>query len=265
MPGYPIYIVDAFTHRLFGGNPAAVCPLEKWLPDDIMQKLANENNLSETAFFVQRPDGSFDLRWFTPELEIDLAGHPTLATAHIIFSEMGYQAETIRFHTRSGELQVRQNEGLLQMNFPARMPVACEAPEALLKGFNLPPAEILRSRDYFLVYHTQQEVEQAVADFNWLNQVETLGIIITAPGIESDFVSRFFVPNSVIGEDPVTGSAHATLIPYWASQLQKNQLKALQISRRKGELWCGLENDRVTIAGNAVLYMKGQYYLPSSI
>jgi predicted PhzF superfamily epimerase YddE/YHI9 len=151
------------------------------------------------------------------------------------------------------------------MNFPARMPATCEVPEALLKGFNLPPAEILRSRDYMLVYNTQQEVEQAVADFNWLNQVETLGIIITAPGMQTDFVSRFFVPNSVIGEDPVTGSAHATLIPYWATRLGKNTLTALQISRRKGELWCELHNDRVTIAGNAVLYMKGQYYLTPSI
>lgn len=258
---YPIYTVDAFTDHVFGGNPAAVCPLQEWLPTETMQQLANENNLSETAFFVKRADGSYDLRWFTPELEIDLAGHPTLATAFVIFTQLNHTSDTITFHSKSGVLTVMQKGDMLEMNFPARMPVTCEPPVELYKAFNLPPAEILRSRDYFLIYHTQEEIEQLVPDFNYLNQVETLGIIVTSKGKEADFVSRFFVPNSVIGEDPVTGSAHATLIPYWASQLHKTEMTAIQLSNRKGHLWCASLGDRVTIAGKAVLYMKGEYFL----
>lgn len=258
---YPIYIVDAFTDKVFGGNPAAVCPLEKWLPAETMQQLANENNLSETAFFVKNPDNSYDIRWFTPELEIDLAGHPTLATAFVIFQYLQHNSDTITFHCKSGILTVTQKNELLEMNFPARMPLDCVPPEALLKGVSIPPAKVLRSRDYFLVYNTQEEIESLTVDFHFLNQVETLGFIMTAPGREVDFVSRFFVPNSTIGEDPVTGSAHATLIPYWAQVLQKNELKAMQLSKRKGHLWCSSLGERVTISGKAVLYMKGEYYL----
>ena len=258
---YPIYTVDAFTDHIFGGNPAAVCPLEKWLPTETMQQLANENNLSETAFFVKREDGSYDIRWFTPELEIDLAGHPTLATAFVIFSELGHHADIITFHCQSGILTVVKKGDQLEMNFPARMPLACIPPDDLLKGFNLAPAKVLRSRDFFLVYNSQEEIEKVVADFNYLNKVDTLGIIITSKGNEADFVSRFFVPNSVIGEDPVTGSAHATLIPYWAQELNKTSMTAIQLSRRKGHVWCGFQGDRVTIGGKAVLYMKGEYNL----
>ncbi len=258
---YPIYTVDAFTDHIFGGNPAAVCPLQEWLPTQTMQRLANENNLSETAFFVQKEDGCYDIRWFTPELEIDLAGHPTLATAFIIFNELGYQHDTITFHSKSGLLTVIKKNGLLEMNFPARMPIECTPPAELLKGFSISPTKILRSRDYFLVYNTQAEVEKVIADFTFLNKVETLGFIITAKGETVDFVSRFFVPNSVIGEDPVTGSAHATLIPYWANELQKTDMTAIQVSKRKGHVWCGFHGDRVTIAGKAVLYMKGEYFL----
>jgi len=259
---YPIYTVDAFTDHVFGGNPAACCPLEAFLPTEIMQQLANENNLSETAFFVKRSDNSYDIRWFTPELEIDLAGHPTLASAFVIFTELGHPSDTIYFHTvRSGDLTVVKKGDLLEMNFPARMPVICTPPAELLKGFSIPPVKVLQSRDYFLVYNTEAEVAQLTADFNFLNQVATLGIIVTAKGDAVDFVSRFFVPNSVIGEDPVTGSAHATLIPYWAKELSKNDLTAIQISKRKGYLWCSSKNDRVTIAGKAVLYMKGEYFL----
>lgn len=259
MRTYPIYTVDAFTDHVFGGNPAAVCPLQEWLSTETMQKLANENNLSETAFFVERPDGDFDIRWFTPELEIDLAGHPTLATAHVLFYELGYTKDEIRFHSKSGLLTVTKNNELLEMNFPARMPVPTEIPAHLLEGFSIKPKEVLRSRDYFLVYETEEEVFNTVPDFVQLNQVATLGIIITAQGREADFVSRFFVPNSVIGEDPVTGSAHATLIPYWAKTLDKTSMKAVQLSKRRGDLWCGINGDRVTIAGKAVLYMKGTY------
>lgn len=258
---YPIYTVDAFTNHIFGGNPAAVCPLQKWLPVETMQQLANENNLSETAFFVRREDGTYDIRWFTPELEIDLAGHPTLATAFIIFTELAYTADTITFHCKSGVLTVAKKGDLLEMNFPARMPVACTPPEDLLKAFSIHPAMVLRSRDYFLIYNTQEEVENTVVDFNHLNKVETLGCIITAKGNTTDFVSRFFVPNSVIGEDPVTGSAHATLIPFWATELNKITMTAMQLSKRKGHLWCGFHGERVTIAGKAVLYMKGKYFL----
>ena len=257
---FPIYTVDAFTDHIFGGNPAAVCPLETWLPDAIMQQLATENNLSETAFFVKREDGSYDIRWFTPEFEIDLAGHPTLATAFVIFTELGFDGDTIVFHTvKSGDLAVTKKDDLLEMNFPARMPVECETPEALLKGLSLKPATILRSRDYFVVYDTEEEIADTVPDFNWLNKLDTIGVIITAKGNTADFVSRFFVPNSVIGEDPVTGSAHATLIPYWAQTLSKTSLSATQLSKRQGHLWCQSLGDRVTIAGKAVLYMKGQY------
>lgn len=258
---YPIYTVDAFTDKVFGGNPAACCPLKEFLPTEQMQKLANENNLSETAFFVKNPDYSYNLKWFTPEVEMDLAGHPTLATAFVIFTELGHESDSIQFHTNSGLLTVVKKGDLLEMNFPSRMPLACTAPEDLLKGFSIQPKEVLKSRDYFLVYETQEEIEQVVADFNYLNKVDTLGIIITAKGNNSDFVCRFLVPNSVIGEDPVTGSAHATLIPYWAKKLGKNDLSSIQLSKRKGHLWCGSRGDRVTISGKAVLYMKGEYFL----
>jgi PhzF family phenazine biosynthesis protein len=258
---YPIYTVDAFTDKVFGGNPAACCPLKEFLPSELMQKLANENNLSETAFFVKNPDNSYNLKWFTPEVEMDLAGHPTLATAFVIFTALGHDSDTIQFHTNSGLLTVVKKGDLLEMNFPSRMPLPCSVPEDLLKGFSIQPKEVLKSRDYFLVYDTQEEIEQVVADFHYLNKVDTLGIIITAKGNASDFVCRFLVPNSVIGEDPVTGSAHATLIPYWAKELGKNDLSSIQLSWRKGHLWCGSRGDRVTIAGKAVLYMKGEYYL----
>ncbi len=258
---YPIYTVDAFTENVFGGNPAACCPLNTFLPAETMQLLANENNLSETAFFVQNEDGSYDLRWFTPEVEMDLAGHPTLATAFVIFSELGHNSDTIHFHTKSGLLTVVKKGDLLEMNFPARMPLACVPPEELLQGFHPKPSLVLKSRDYFLVYETQEDVENAIPDYNYLNKVDTLGIIITAKGNESDFVCRFLVPNSVIGEDPVTGSAHATLIPFWAQQLNKTEMTSIQLSKRKGHLWCGFHGDRVTISGKAVLYMKGEYFL----
>jgi PhzF family phenazine biosynthesis protein len=256
---YPIYTVDAFTEKVFGGNPAACCALKEFLPTQIMQQLAAENNLSETAFFVHKPDGSYDLRWFTPEFEIDLAGHPT---AFVIFTELGHSSDTIHFHTKSGALTVTRKEELLEMNFPARMPSAVTTPAGLLEGFNIQPSKVLKSRDYFLVYHSQEEIEQLVPDYNYLNQLDSIvGVIVTAKGKDVDFVSRFFVPNSVIGEDPVTGSAHATLIPYWAQELNKTEMSAIQLSKRKGHLWCGSHGERVTISGKAVLYMKGEYFL----
>lgn len=263
MASYIIYQVDAFTDHLFGGNPAAVCPLEEWLPTETMQKLAQENNLSETAFYVREGD-VFHIRWFTPELEIDLAGHPTLATAYVIFHELGYEKEVIYFESKSGPLYVHKKEnGLLEMDFPARMPHKVNPPISLLMGMNHKAKDIYKSRDYVLVYDTEEEVRKFIPDFEWLNKVDTLGIIVTAKSNnpEYDFVSRFFVPNSVIGEDPVTGSAHATLVPFWAKELGKTKLKAKQISKRGGVLFCEEKNHRVSIAGKALLYMKGEYYL----
>lgn len=255
-----IYQVDAFTSHLFGGNPAAVCPLETWLPDEKMQHLAAENNLSETAFFVREGEG-YHLRWFTPEFEIDLCGHATLATAFVLYNHLNYSSEVIRFQTKSGILEVTKKGDLIELNFPSRMPQPCEAPENLLKGVNFPPSKVLKSRDYFLVYDDEAVITQIVPDFKYLNRLDRVGIIVTAASKEVDFVSRFFVPNSVIGEDPVTGSAHCSLIPYWAKELNKTSLIARQLSARQGELFCEDKGDRVNIAGKAVLYLKGEYYL----
>jgi len=257
---YSIYQVDAFTSKIFGGNPAAVCPLEEWLPDDLMQKLAAENNLSETAFFVKEP-GGFHLRWFTPEYEIDLCGHATLSTAYVIFNQLNHPSDLIKFSSKSGVLEVSRKGRLMELNFPSRMPEPCHAPEALLKGINLPPLKVLKSRDYFLVYEDESLIPQIIPDFNYLNQLDVVGVIVTAPAKEVDFVSRFFVPNSVIGEDPVTGSAHCNLIPYWAKELNKTVLSAKQLSAREGQLYCEDKGERVTMAGEAVLYSKGEFYL----
>ncbi|MDB5230058.1 MAG: PhzF family phenazine biosynthesis protein [Chitinophagaceae bacterium] len=260
MKTYPLYKVDAFTNKVFGGNPAAVVPLQEWLPANTMQLLAMENNLSETAFFVKEND-HYHIRWFTPEFEIDLCGHATLASACIIFEQLNHPSDTIKFNCESGELVVKKMGDRYQLNFPSRMPVATEVPEALLKGFDIPPKEILKSRDYFLIYENEEQIKQLKPDFNFLNQVNVVGIIVTAPGKDVDFVSRFFVPNSVIGEDPVTGSAHCSLIPYWSKKLNKQLLTAKQLSQRLGTLWCENLEERVTMAGNAVLYAKGEFYL----
>jgi PhzF family phenazine biosynthesis protein len=258
--GLPIYQVDAFTNKLFGGNPAAVCPLQEWLPDEIMQNLATENNLSETAFFVKENDG-YHIRWFTPEYEIDLCGHATLASAHVIFTQLDHGADTINFTCKSGKLEVKKKNDLIELNFPSRMPEPCDAPEDLLKGINLKPNKVLKSRDYFLVFDSEEDIKNITPNYAHLNKLDVVGVIVTAPGKEVDFVSRFFVPNSVIGEDPATGSAHCNLIPYWAKQLTKNKLTATQLSSRRAKFICENKGDRVLMAGNAVLYLKGEYYL----
>lgn len=258
----PIYQADAFTNKLFGGNPAAVCPLNEWLPAPLMQKIAAENNLAETAFFI--PQGiDFELRWFTPELEIDLCGHATLATAHIIFTQLGYQNDVIHFHTlKAGRLTVTRADDLYTLDFPSRIAEPTEAPKGLLQALGgSEPVEVLRSRDYMLVYKTEAEVRALKPDFNALSKIEALGIIVTAPGENSDFVSRFFAPAAGINEDPVTGSAHCNLIPYWADKLKKNDLYAFQVSERIGELWCQLQRDRVLMSGKAVTYLKGEIYI----
>ncbi|MEQ1675166.1 MAG: PhzF family phenazine biosynthesis protein [Chitinophagaceae bacterium] len=259
-----IYQIDAFTNKLFGGNPAAVVPLQSWLDDSLMQQIAMENNLAETVFFVPEKEG-FHIRWFTPELEIDLCGHATLAAAYVLYKFLGYAQPVIRFRSKSGELLVSRKGEKLELNFPARMPeLVTEYPEELLKGLGVSnPVAVYKSRDYVVELETQKEVLQVRPDFAMLNKIDVIGIIVTAPGTHCDFVSRFFAPNCGIPEDPVTGSAHSTLIPFWAQKLNKTVLHAFQLSQRKGELWCEmLSNDRVLIAGECFFYMKGELVLP---
>lgn len=257
-----IYQVDAFTDQLFGGNPAAIVPLTEWLSAPLMQKIAAENNLAETAFFV--PQGEqFELRWFTPEVEIDLCGHATLATAHILFTELGYAKDVIHFHTlKAGTLSVSKANDVYTLDFPSRPLQVSEAPDGLLLALgNINAVEVLKLRDYVVVYQTEAEIASLKPDFNALLNVDTFAITVTAKGDKSDFVSRFFAPAAGINEDPVTGSAHCNLIPYWAEKLGKNELHAHQVSERRGELWCTLKDDRVLMAGKAITYLKGEIYI----
>lgn len=255
-----IYQVDAFTSKPFGGNPAAVVPLETWLPDDVMQSIALENNLSETAFFVPGDDG-YQLRWFTPTFEIDLCGHATLATAYVLFNEIGAKDDVLRFHSKSGLLTVARDSNKLVLDFPSRPPIAAEAPEGLFDAIGRQPKEVLRSRDYFLVYESEADIVAIEPNFDALGKIKTHAVIVTAPGADSDFVSRFFAPEAGINEDPVTGSAHCNLIPYWAEKLGKTEMFARQLSDRGGEIYCELAGDRVKIAGQAMLYLKGEIYV----
>lgn len=256
-----IFQADAFSSRLFGGNPAAVIPLKTWLPDELMQQIALENNLSETAFFV-REDEHFHIRWFTPATEVNLCGHATLATAHIIFSELGYEQDEIRFMSKSGELLVKKEKDMLALDFPAQPPQRFDAPQGLIMAMQRKPLEVYKAaEDYLLVYGSENDILALKPDFNALADVKCRGVICTAKGEKSDFVSRFFAPAAGINEDPVTGSAHTRLIPYWADRLKKKKLHAFQLSVRKGELFCELQGDRVRIAGHAVTYMKGEIYL----
>ncbi|MBW4891351.1 PhzF family phenazine biosynthesis protein [Mucilaginibacter sp. HMF5004] len=258
----PIYQADAFTDQLFGGNPAAICPLTEWLPEATMQKIAAENNLAETAYFVKEGDG-YGLRWFTPELEIDLCGHATLASAHILYTELGYDQLSINFYTqKAGTLVVSKQGDKYCLDFPSRPPQQVIAPQELIVALGgKTPVEVLKSRDYFVIYETEQDIHDIAPDFNLLAKVDTLGIIVTAVGDDADFVSRFFAPSAGINEDPVTGSAHCNLIPYWAEKLGKDKMHAYQISSRKGELWCENKGDRVLMGGKAVTYLKGEIYV----
>jgi len=258
----PIYQADAFTDKLFGGNPAAICPLDEWLPDETMQKIAVENNLAETAFFVKNDTG-YKLRWFTPEYEIDLCGHATLASAHILFTELGHAGDTINFETiKAGTLTVKKDGDKYTMDFPSRPAIHIEPPIGLIEALGEKrPLEVLRSRDYFLVYESEKDITDISPDFYALSKMDTVGVIITSKGKNVDFVSRFFAPGAGIPEDPVTGSAHCNLIPYWAAKLGKNKLHAYQLSARKGELWCELKGDRVLMSGKAVTYLKGEIFV----
>jgi len=254
----PIYQVDAFSRSVFSGNPAAVCPLERWLSDGTMQAIASENNLAETAFFV-RNGGSIDLRWFTPVCEVDLCGHATLGSAHVVFEELQEPGDTLRFQTKSGELAVRrQGGGLLAMNFPSRPPQRVEPDPRVAVALGGKPIEILAARDYLVRYGSAEEVRALSPDMEALKKIDRFAFIVTAPGTDCDFVSRFFAPAQGIPEDPVTGSAHCTLIPYWAKELAKAELHGRQISSRGGELFCKLLGDRVEIAGYAALFLKGR-------
>lgn len=261
----PIYQVDAFTNQPFGGNPAAVCPLEEWLPKETMLNIAAENNLSETAFYVANAEGSFHLKWFTPAMEIDLCGHATLATAYVIFEQQGFPNKKIEFHSNSGLLTVEKEGDFYFLDFPNRKPTEeTNPPTSLLDGsaFNgIKPHTVLKSRDYLVVFESEAQVLAVEPNYDTLAAIDTLGIIITAPGANSDFISRFFAPRAGVNEDPVTGSAHCTLIPYWAEQLGKHQLTAYQLSERQGFLKCELQGERVKIGGEAVLFFKGDIIL----
>jgi len=249
------YQVDAFATRAFEGNPAAVCPLESWLDDGLMQAIAEENNLSETAFFVPTEKG-FGLRWFTPVTEVDLCGHATLASAHVIFEALGYGQPVITFETRSGELFVKRKEALLEMDFPARPPVPCVLPDLLVEGLGQRPLEILAADDYLAVFDSEATVRVIAPNQALLGQLDLRCVVITAPGTRVDFVSRVFGPKFGIPEDPVTGSAHCALAPYWAKRLGKNVLTARQVSRRGGNIGCELKGDRVILSGSAVSVME---------
>jgi len=255
----PIYQVDAFTDRLFGGNPAAVCPLETWLPDATMQAIAAENNLAETAFLV-RDGGDYALRWFTPTVEVDLCGHATLASGYIVFRFLEPQRTSVNFRTlKAGTLVVSRRGDLLAMDFPARPATPVEPPPGLLAALGGAPREVLRARDHLVVYDSAAEVAALKPDLAALAKVDCWAAIVTAPGENGvDFVSRFFAPAQGVPEDPVTGSSHCTLVPYWAKQLGKAELEARQISKRGGALSCVLVGERVSIAGRAVLYLNGQ-------
>lgn len=257
----PYYEVSAFTSNAFGGNPAGVCPLDAWLPDAALQGIAANNNLAETAFTAPR-GSDFELRWFTPVVEMDLCGHATLAAASVLFNERGLNGNEVRFHSRSGLLSVTRSGDVLALDFPSRPPVPAAVPEGLLLGLGAKPQAVLKSRDFLAVFASEAEVRALKPDFGVLRRLDCLGIIVTAPGRECDFVSRFFAPGAGVDEDPVTGSAHCTLIPYWAQRLGKTKLLARQVSARGGELLCESAGDRVRIGGRAALYLRGEIQIP---
>ena len=257
----PLYQIDAFTSKVFSGNPAGVCPLEDWLSDEQMQSIAMENNLAETAFFIKRND-HYQLRWFTPKVEVDLCGHATLASGFVIFNYLDPSAHSVSFQTKSGALIVRRENDLLAMDFPTRKAKPHSInPEIFAQALGAPPKEILFSRDYLVVFDSEKVIRSLNPEMNLLMNLDGLGVSVTAPGENSDFVSRFFAPKVGVPEDPVTGSAHCTLIPYWSEKLGKKKLHAFQVSLRGGELFCEDLGERVKIAGNAVRYSEGFLYL----
>lgn len=254
-----IYQVDAFAETVFKGNPAAIILLEDWIEESLMQQIAMENNLSETAFIVKN-DGGYHIRWFTPEYEIDLCGHATLASAYVIKNFLEPHIQEIHFSTqKAGELKTTAKDGMYTLDFPSRMPEACETPDTLLKSLGVSTAvEVLRSRDYFVVLPNEEAVRNVEPDYSIMKELDTIGVIVTAKGHEADVVSRCFYPGAGIPEDPVTGSAHCNIVPYWSEKLGKTKLFCRQLSPRGGDLQCELVGDRVLMSGKCVLYMVGE-------
>lgn len=257
----PIYQIDAFSDSIFGGNPAAICPLDNWLPSSLMQKLASENNLSETAFFVQCGPSSYELRWFTPSAEVDLCGHATLASAHLIFEKLNPEATKILFETKSGILIASRKADLIELDFPISQGTVTEVPDGFEAAHGYSPSEYLRGSKNIAVLDSELGVKFFIPDMAYIKGLGEGGLIITAPGDTCDFVSRFFAPHQGIDEDPVTGSAHCMTVPYWAGRLGQTKFHARQVSQRGGDLYCELVGERVKIAGQATLYMEGHFYL----
>lgn len=257
-----IYQVDAFTDKVFSGNPAAVCPLDHWLEDELLQKIAAENNLAETAFYVKNKD-TYQLRWFTPKVEVDLCGHATLAAAFVLFNHEGHKGNLIQFHSsRSGMLTVVKQSQLLTLNFPTDEFQKIDLSEAIANSFTIPPTATFKGKtDYLLVYDSEREIRSLKPNLEAIAALPVRGVIATAKGEHVDFVSRFFAPQSGIDEDPVTGSAHTTLTPYWTRVLDKKDMTAIQLSDRKGYLKCTYLKDRVEISGQCALYLTGHINL----
>ena len=256
-----IYQIDAFADTLFSGNPAAVCPLIEWLPDETLQNIAMENNLAETAFYVKEKE-SFHIRWFTTTMEVELCGHATLATAFVLFHHENYDGDKITFNSRSGPLTVTKSKEVLTLNFPVDTISEVTALPVLEAGLGAKPIKTFKGKtDYMLVFENENQIKQMAPDLTLIATVNARGIIVTAKGNQVDFVSRFFDPQSGGGEDPVTGSAHTSLTPYWAKVLDKTEFEAIQLSKRGGKLTCKLVGDRVEISGKAKLFLIGMIYL----
>jgi PhzF family phenazine biosynthesis protein len=259
---YTLYQVDAFASQLFSGNPAAVVPLTQWLSDELLQKIAAENNLSETVYYIIKED-VIEIRWFTPAAEVDLCGHATLATAFVLKNQEGFTGQVIPFYShRSGHLPVTINEGSFTMNFPCDIITEVELTDALKHTSNKEPLKAFKGKtDYMLVFEKQSDISSMQPNFSAIEKLQARGLIVTAKGEDCDFVSRFFGPQCGVNEDPVTGSAHTTLTPYWSSVLNKHDFTARQLSARSGDLACTLVGDRVEITGKAVLFMKGEFFI----
>lgn len=257
-----LFQIDAFTNKSFGGNPACVVALEEWLSDETLLKIAAENAVAETAFFIIK-NAYIDLRWFTPEIEMDLCGHATLATAHCLKVFYGYEQNPIKFQTAAGELSVGISGKCYQLSAPSREPIPAELPEIIKDSLNIQPIEVLKSRDYVLVYESEEDIRSIEINQNTFDQInlDPGGIVVTAPGFKADFVSRFFTPQASILEDPVTGSAHCSLIPYWAKKLKKNKMCAQQLSERIGNIGCEFKEDHVVMSGMAKTYLQGSIWV----
>ena len=252
--------IDAFTDRVFSGNPAGVCFLDSWADDRILQSIASENDLSETAFLVQRAD-HYELRWFTPSQEVDLCGHATLASAFAIFENITPKAERVEFQTKSGRLSAKRHGDLIMMDFPAHPPLPCKMPDNIGEIMGIPPLLTLRSRDLLAVYEEEEQIRRLKPDMAGVAALDHFAVIVTAPGENCDFVSRFFAPGAGVPEDPVTGSSHCTLVPYWSRRLGKKELHAFQLSERGGELFCIDRGDRISIGGRALTYLSGTIWI----